>query len=80
MAETTIMSCFTTCKAGLGLPTFFVLHRGVSVGKVLHKCSAFIISNSKSRTGQVQHAGTGIKFADISKALCEKCFKNNIKM
>lgn len=80
MAETSIRPCFTTCKTGIVLPAFFVLHHGASIGKVLHKCSPFIISNSKSRAGQVQQARTGLKSADISRVVCMKSFKNNIKM
>lgn len=78
--ETTVMSDFTTCKTGIVLPATFVLHSGASIGKMLHKCSTFTISNSKSRAGQVQQAGAGLKSAAISRVVCAKCFKNNLKM
>lgn len=79
-AETAIMSDFTTCKTGIVLPATFVLNSGASIGKALHKCSTFTISNSKSRAGQVQRARAGLKFAAISRVVCAKCFKNNLKM
>lgn len=74
-AESTVVSYFTSCKTGIVLPAYFVLHRGASIGKVLHKCSTFIILNSKSRAGQVQQVGTGLKSADISRLVCANVSK-----